>query len=63
MDSHDKRRSSQEKDLTRAYTYLAIVSFNTGNKEDAKLYCDKLVAFDKDDATAKQILGLLPSLK
>ena len=58
-----KEDQAKKKDLTKAYTYLAIVSFNTGKKEDAKLYCDKLVAFDKDDATAKQILGLLPSLK
>ena len=58
-----KEDPAKKKDLTKAYTYLAIVSFNTGKKEDAKLYCDKLVAFDKDDATAKQILGLLPSLK
>ncbi len=50
---------SNQSDLKKAYTYMASVAINTNKKDKAKLYCDKLLSFDPNDATAKKILGFI----
>ncbi len=55
--------AAKKKDFTKAYTYLAMLAYNTNNKENVKKYADKLVLFNPEDDTAKQLLKALPAMK
>ena len=55
--------AAKKKDFTKAYTYLAMVAYNTNNKENVKKYADKLLVFNPEDDTAKQLLKALPAMK
>ncbi len=54
---------AKKNDLIKAYTYMAMVAYNNNNKENAKLYCDKLLKLDPQESTATQILKALESMK
>lgn len=54
---------TKKKDFTKAYTYLAMVAYNSNNKADVKKYADKLFLFNPEDDTAKQLIKALPSMK
>lgn len=55
--------AAKKKDFTKAYTYLAMVAYNNNNKEDVKKYAEKLLLFNPEDDTAKQLLKALPAMK
>jgi tetratricopeptide (TPR) repeat protein len=55
--------AAKKKDFTKAYTYLAMVAYNTNKKDDVKKYADKLMIFNPEDDTAKQLLKALPAMK
>ncbi|MCC7029142.1 MAG: hypothetical protein IT257_02475 [Chitinophagaceae bacterium] len=55
--------AAKKKDFTKAYTYLAMVAYNTNKKDDVKKYADKLLIFNPEDDTAKQLLKALPAMK
>ncbi len=55
--------AAKKKDFTKAYTYLAMVAYNANKKDDVKKYADKLLVFNPEDDTAKQLLKALPAMK
>lgn len=54
---------AKKNDLIKAYTYMAMVAYNNNKKDEAKMYADKMLGFDPNDNTAKQILKGLESIK
>jgi tetratricopeptide (TPR) repeat protein len=54
---------AKKNDLVKAYTYIAMVAYNTKNKVEATTYCNKILALDAANKTAKDIKAALPSLK
>lgn len=54
-DNQDKKN-----EIVNAYTYLAVVAYNTKSYTDAKTYSNKIMEFEADNATAKQILAGIP---
>jgi tetratricopeptide (TPR) repeat protein len=54
---------AKKNDLTKAYTYMAMIAYNGSKKDEARMYCDKLLGLDPNDNTAKQILKGLESMK
>jgi lipoprotein NlpI len=55
--------AAKKKDFIKAYTYLAMVAYTANKKEDTKLYADKLLSFDANNDTAKQLINALSSMK
>lgn len=55
--------ATKKKDFTKAYTYLAMLAYNMNQKEDVKKYADKLLVFNAEDDTAKQLIKALASMK
>lgn len=55
--------AAKKKDFTKVYTYLAMVAYNANKKDDVKKYADKLLVFNPEDNTAKQLLEALPKMK
>ncbi len=53
---------NKKNDLIKAYTYLAMVAYNSKNKADATLYNNKLLGLDPNDDTGKQLQKAIPSL-
>jgi tetratricopeptide (TPR) repeat protein len=54
---------TKKKDLLKAYTYLAMVAYTANNKEEAKLYSDKLIALDPANSVGTQIQKAIPAMK
>ncbi len=52
-----KQGGSKKSDMRTAYEYLLAVSFNKKEKENIKMYEDKLREVDPDDGVLKQIEG------
>lgn len=46
-------------DLIKAYQYIALYNYNSGNKTEAKVYIDKIIALDPNDALAKQLKDIM----
>lgn len=46
-------------DLIKAYQYIALYNYNSGNKAEAKIYVDKIFALDPNDALAKQLKDIM----
>ena len=53
----------KKKNLIKAYTYLAMVAYNSDKKEDTKNYAAKLQLLDPNDDTAKQLMAALDAMK
>lgn len=54
---------AKKNDLIKAYTYLSMVAYNTKNKAEAEKFANKILTFDANNKTAKDILAALPSIK
>lgn len=55
--------ADKKKNVIKAYTYLAMVAYNGGKKEETRDYAAKLQAIDANDDTAKQLIKALDSMK
>jgi tetratricopeptide (TPR) repeat protein len=53
----DETDATKKANLTRAYTYMAMVAYTKKDIATAKAACAKLQSFDPADDTAKQILN------
>lgn len=51
----DVDKKEKKADVTKAYQYLVLYYYNAKDKENGKLYMDKLRAFDPNDGLLKQI--------
>ncbi len=58
-----KDDASKKDGLMKAYQYLAVFNYNKKDKATALAYCDKILALDATNATAKQIKDLLAKSK
>ncbi|MGC4056557.1 MAG: hypothetical protein QM743_00325 [Chitinophagaceae bacterium] len=46
-------------DLIKAYQYIALYNYNTGNKAETKVYMDKITALDPNDGLVKQLKDIM----